>query len=264
MLGAIAGAIMGSAYEARPVQKTDFDLFPPGARFTDDTALTVAAADALLGDGDYAGAYRRYGRAFPNVGYGGSFFRWLLSADARPYNSCGNGAAMRLSPVGFARDTVDAVLAEAARSAAVIPDHPEGIKGAQATALAVFLARRGADKAAIKSEIQDRFGYDLSRCLAAIRPGYQFDVSCQGSVRESLIAFLELVDYEDAVRDAVSLGGDSDTMACIAGGVAQAFYGAVPDGIVAEVLARLPLDFLRVMERFETRYGSANEDFSPE
>jgi ADP-ribosylglycohydrolase len=138
MLGAIAGDITDSAYEARPVQKTDFDLFPPGARFTDDTALTVAAADALLGDGDYAGAYRRHGRAFPNAGYGGSLFRRLNSADARSYNSWGNGAAMRLSPVGFARDTVDAVLAEAARSAAVTHDHPEGIKEAQPVALAVF------------------------------------------------------------------------------------------------------------------------------
>lgn len=236
MLGAIAGDITDSAYEARPVQKTDFDLFPPGARFTDDTALTVAAADALLGDGDYAGAYRRHGRAFPNAGCSGSVFRWLLSVDTRSYNSWDNGAAMQVSTVGFALDTVEVVLAEAARSAAVTHDHPEGIKGAQATATAVFIARFSAGKAEIKFEIQDRFGYDLSRCLAAIRPGYQFDVSCQGSVRESLIAFPESVDYEDAVRNAVSLGGDCDTMACIAGDVAQAFYGAVPDGIVAEVL----------------------------
>jgi len=259
MLGAIAGDIIGSAYEAMPVKTTDFDLFPPAACFTDDTVLTIATADALLGDGDYAGAYRRYGRAFPNAGYGGSFFRWLLSDDAPPYNSWGNGAAMRVSPVGFALDTVEAVLAEAARSAAVTHDHPEGIKGGQATALAVFLARCGADKAAIESEIQDRFGYDLTDRLAAIRPGYRFDVSCQGSVPESLIAFLESVDYEGAVRNAVSLGGDADTMACIAGGVAQAFYGTVPEMIAAAVRARLPQAFLSVLERFESRYGSANE-----
>jgi ADP-ribosylglycohydrolase len=159
MLGAIAGDIIGSAYEARPVKTTDFALFPPAARFTDDTVLTVATADALLREGDYAGAYRRYGRAFPNAGYGRRFFLWLLGADAGPYNSWGNGAAMRVSPVGFALDTVEAVLAEAARSAAVTHNHSEGIKGAQATALAVFLARRGADRSEIKSEIQERFGY---------------------------------------------------------------------------------------------------------
>jgi ADP-ribosylglycohydrolase len=262
MLGAIAGDIIGSAYEARPVKTTEFPLLPPAARFTDDTVLTVATADALLRDGDYAGAYRRYGHAFPNAGYGGRFFRWLLSADAGPYNSWGNGAAMRVSPVGFALDTVEAVLAEAARSAAVTHNHPEGIKGAQATALAVFLARTGADKAEITSEIQDRFGYDLTGCLVAIRPSYRFDVSCQGSVPESLIAFLESSHYEGAVRNAVSLGGDADTMACIAGGVAQAFYGTVPEPIAGRVRTRLPQDFLDVLGRFESRYGSGNEGAS--
>jgi ADP-ribosylglycohydrolase len=258
MLGAIAGDVIGSAHEASPVKATDFELFPPGSRFTDDTVLTVATAEALLGDGDYAGAYRRCGRAYPNAGYGGSFDRWMLSEDAGPYNSWGNGAAMRVSPVGFAVETVDEVLAEAARSAAVTHNHPEGIKGAQAAALAVFLARSGADKENIRSEIQDRFGYDLTRSLDAIRPAYRFDVSCQGSVPESLIAFLESIDYESAVRNAISLGGDADTMACIAGGFAQAFYGAVPEQIAREVRSRLPGGFLDVLDRFESRYGSAN------
>jgi ADP-ribosylglycohydrolase len=257
MLGAIAGDVIGSTYEARPVKTADFELFPPGGRFTDDTVLTVATAEALLGDGDYAGAYRRYGRAYPNAGYGGSFYHWLLSEDAGPYNSWGNGAAMRVSPVGFALDTVDDVLAEAARSAAVTHNHPEGIQGAQATALAVFLARFGADKTSIKSAIEERFGYDLARSLDTIRPIYDFDVSCQGSVPESLIAFLESTDYESAVRNAVSLGGDADTMACIAGGIAQAFYGTVPEQIAREVRSRLPAGFLDVLGRFESRYGSA-------
>ena len=257
MLGAIAGDVIGSTYEARPVKTADFELFPRGSRFTDDTVLTVATADALLGDGDYAGAYRRYGRAYPNAGYGGSFYRWLLSEDAGAYNSWGNGAGMRVSPVGFALNTVEDVLAEAARSVAVTHDHPEGIKGAQATALAVFLARSGADKKGIRSEIEDRFGYDLARSLDAIRPTYRFDVSCQGSVPESLIAFLESTDYESAVRNAVSLGGDADTMACIAGGIAQAFYGTVPEQIAREVRSRLPAGFLDVLGRFESRYGSA-------
>jgi ADP-ribosylglycohydrolase len=204
MLGAIARDVIGSVYEANPLKRSDFELFPPGARFTDDTVLTVATAEALLSDGDYAGAYRRYGRAFPNAGYGGTFFGWLFTEDAGPYNSWGNGAAMRVSPVGFARDSVADVLAEAARSAAVTHNHPEGIKGAQATALSVFLARCGADKASIRSEIEDRFGYDLARSLDAIRLGYRFDVSCQGSVPESLVAFLESTDYESAVRNASS------------------------------------------------------------
>jgi ADP-ribosylglycohydrolase len=258
MLGAIAGDIIGSVYEASPVKTTDFDLLSPCSRFTDDTVLTVATAEALLGDGDYAGAYRRYGRAYPHAGYGGSFNRWLFDEDAGPYSSWGNGAAMRVTPVGFALDTVDEVLAEAARSTSVTHNHPEGIKGAQATALAVFFARTGADKTSIRSAIEERFGYDLARSLDAIRPTYDFDISCQGSVPESMIAFLESTDYEGAVRNAVSLGGDADTMACIAGGVAQAFYGAVPEQIAREVRSRLPEGLLDVLARFESQYGSAN------
>jgi ADP-ribosylglycohydrolase len=255
MLGAIAGDLADSAYEGRPVKTTGFALFPPGAGFTDDTVLTVATAEVLLGGGDYAATYRRYGRAYPGAGYGGLFARWVLSDETGPYNSWGNGAAMRVSPVGFARDSAEAVLAEAARSAAVTHDHPEGVAGAQATALAVFLARRGATKAVIRAQIEDRFGYDLGRSLDAIRPGYRFDVSCRGSVPESLIAFLESTDFEGAVRNAVSLGGDADTMACIAGGVAQAFYGAVPEPIARAVRARLPAPLLDVLDRFEARYG---------
>ncbi|MCU0836409.1 MAG: ADP-ribosylglycohydrolase family protein [Chromatiaceae bacterium] len=257
MLGAIAGDIIGSVYEAQPVKSSDFALFPPGARFTDDSVLTVATADALLGDGDYPAAYRRYGRAYPDAGYGRRFFHWLLTDGAGPYQSFGNGSAMRVSPVGFALASADEVLAEAARSAAVTHDHPEGIKGAQATALAVFLARQGADQANIRTEIAQRFGYDLSRPLAAIRPGYCFDVSCQGSVPEALIAFLESTDYESAVRNAVSLGGDADTMAAIAGGVAEARYGSLPPAIAEAAHARLPAEFLLVLEKFERRFGPA-------
>lgn len=255
MLGAIAGDVIGSTYEACPVKTTDFELFPPGACFTDDTVLTVATAAALLGDGDYAAAYRRYGRAFPNAGYGGGFFHWLFDEGAGPYGSWGNGAAMRVSPVGFALDSVDEVLAEAARSAAVTHNHPDGVRGAQATALAVYLARSGADKAAIRSAIEERFGYGLNRHLDAIRPDYRFDVSCQGSVPESLIAFLESTDFESAVRNAVSLGGDADTMAAIAGGIAQGCYGSVPAVIGMEVQARLADELRDVLDRFERRYG---------
>lgn len=254
MLGAIAGDVIGSVYEANPVKTTEFQLFPPGARFTDDTVLTVATAAALLGDGDYAVVYRRFGRAFPRAGYGGNFYRWLFNDAAGPYGSWGNGAAMRVSPIGFALDSPGAVLAEAARSAAVTHDHPEGIKGAQATALAVFLARTGAGKEIIRGEIHDRFGYDLERPLSAIRRGYRVDVSCQGSVPQSLSAFLQSTDFESAVRNAVSLGGDADTMACIAGGIAQAYYGSVPESIADAVRARLPSRFLDVVEFFDRSF----------
>ena len=257
MLGAIAGDIIGSVYEHHPIKTKGFPLFHPQCRFTDDSVLTIAIAKAILDDRNYFKAVLEIGRKYPHAGYGGSFIRWLHSTAPKPYNSWGNGAAMRVSPVGFALDTVEDVLAEAARSAAVTHDHPEGIKGAQATALAIFLARTGADKASIRSEIEARFGYDLARSLDAIRPTYRFDVSCQGSVPESLIAFLESTGYESAVRNAVSLGGDADTMACIAGGIAQAFYGAVPEQIARKVRSRLPGGFLDVLDRFESRYGSA-------
>jgi len=197
MLGAIAGDIIGSIYEGNPLKISDFPLFSPHCRFTDDTVLTVATAEALLKGLDYATVYRAYGRRYPNAGYGGTFIHWILDDQAGPYQSWGNGSAMRVSPVGWAGDTVAAVLAEAERSAAVTHNHPEGIKGAQATALAVYLARTGHDKAALKQEIEQRFGYNLSRSLAAIRPGYRFDVSCQGSVPEAIIAFLEAADVEE-------------------------------------------------------------------
>ncbi len=163
---------------------------------------------------------------------------------------------MRVSPVGFAFDSVEKVLAEAERSAAVTHNHPEGIKGAQATALAVFLARTGASKEQIKQEVSRRFGYDLNRTLDEIRPGYYFDVSCQGSVPEAIIAFLEAEDFEDAVRKAISLGGDGDTMACIAGGIAQAFYKEIPADIVANTRQRLPREFLSLIDRFNQLYGA--------
>jgi ADP-ribosylglycohydrolase len=173
------------------------------------------------------------------------------------YNSFGNGAAMRVSPVGFAYDTEVDVLRNAERSAAVTHNHPEGIKGAQATALAIFLARKGADKKTIRAEIAGRFGYDMDRTVDEIRPGYSFDVSCQGSVPESIIAFLDSTSYEDAVKNAISLGGDADTMACITGGIAQAFYKKIPEAIVSSVIEKLPRDLLTVVERFNKTYGCA-------
>jgi len=256
MLGAIAGDVIGSVYEAHPIKSTDFPLFGRLSQFTDDTVLTIATAYSILEKCDYAKAFRTFGRRYPRAGYGASFYHWIFSSQSGPYNSWGNGSAMRVSPVGFAFDSIDAVLEEAERSASVTHNHPEGIKGAQATALAVFLARKGENKDSIKTEVEKRFAYDLKRTLDDIRPKYRFDVSCQGSVPESIIAFLESKDFEDAVRKAVSLGGDSDTMACITGGIAHAFYKKIPEDIVANVRERLPVEFLEIIDRFMQMYGS--------
>ncbi len=255
MLGAITGDIIGSAFERFPIKTTAFPLFSERSTFTDDTVLTVAVADAILHDKDYVSALKTYGRAFPHAGYGMAFFQWVHSSDNRPYHSWGNGSAMRVSPVGFAFASVEKVLEEARKSAAVTHNHPEGIKGAQATALSIFLARTGKKKPEIRSEIEARFGYDLDRTLDDIRPGCRFDVSCQGSVPEAIIAFLESEDYEDAVRKGISLGGDSDTIACITGGIAQAFYKEIPQGIVTEARRRLPRAFLTVIDTFSEAYG---------
>ncbi len=217
MIGAIVGDIIGSVYEHYPIKTKDFPLFRPECRFTDDSVLTVAVAKAIMEDGDYRKRIWEIGRRYPHAGYGGSFIRWLQSNDPKPYNSWGNGAAMRVSPVGFAFDTVETVLQEAARTAEISHNHLEGVKGAQATALVVFLARTTRDKDLIRREIVDRFGYDLDRTLEHIRPSYGFDISCQGTVPEAIITFLDGDSYEDAVRNAISLGGDSDTLACIAG-----------------------------------------------
>lgn len=251
MFGAIIGDVIGSVHEHRATKSTGFPLFQQGSRFTDDTVMTVATAEAILTDGRYDLAYRRWGRRYPHAGYGGSFRRWLQQDDAGPYNSWGNGSAMRASPVAYAAESIEAVLAEAERSAAVTHDHPEGIKGAQAAALAVFLARQGVDRPAIRHELTERFAYDLDRTAADIRPAYRFDVSCQGSVPEALIAFLDSRDLEDAVRTAISLGGDADTQAAIAGAAAGAYAGSIPPEIEAEVRRRLPHDMLEVLDTFQ-------------
>ena len=254
MISAIAGDLIGSVYEQHPIKTTDFPLFQPRSRFTDDSVLTVAVADALLTGRPYRDAVRDWGRRYPRAGYGGTFFQWLFAADPEPYHSWGNGAAMRVSPVGWAFASEEEVLRQAHMSAAITHDHPEGIKGAQATALAVYLARTGAAKATIRARIQRQFGYDLTGTVATLRPGYTFDVSCQGTIPAALIAFLDADSYEETVRNAVALGGDSDTLACIAGGIAEAFYGGVPDAIRAQVRARLTLDLWAVVEAFEHRY----------
>jgi ADP-ribosylglycohydrolase len=254
MIGVIAGDVIGSVHEHALTKCTDFPLFDPLCGFTDDTVLTVATAYAILTGTPYGTAYRDFGRQHLHAGYGGSFYAWLLADDPRPYLSWGNGSAMRVAPVGFAFESVETVLHEAERTAAVTHNHEEGIKGAQATALAVFLARSGASKEAIRRALVQRFGYNLHRTVEQIRPDYQWDVSCQGSVPEAIVAFLDSSDVEDAIRLAVSLGGDADTQAAIAGGIAEAFYKQVPEAIVGPVRERLPPRFIEVMDAFREAF----------
>lgn len=255
MIGSIAGDIIGSIYERKPHKSKEFPLFNPRCRFTDDTVLTVAVADAILSGRPYVETLAEYGRRHPDAGYGGTFRQWLQTIDLKPYNSWGNGSAMRVSPVGFAFDPEEEVLREATRSAEVTHDHPEGIKGAQATALAVSMARTGRTKEEIRAEITARFGYRLDTTVEAIRPEYRFDVSCQGTVPAAVVAFLDSTSYEDAVRNAISLGGDADTLACIAGGMAEAFYGGVPAEIRTRALDTLPDDLREITIAFEQKFG---------
>jgi ADP-ribosylglycohydrolase len=228
MLGAIAGDVIGSVYEWDRIKSTDFPLFDPESHFTDDTVLTIAVARCLLDGDDYVAAFHDAHSLYPDAGWGGMFNQWAWLKQTKPYNSLGNGSAMRVSPIGFAFDSLEETLNEAARSAAVTHNHPEGIKGAQATAAAMWLARHGHDQHSIRRELESRFAYNLSRSLNDIRPTYSFDETCPGSVPEAIIAFLESTSYEDAIRKAISLGGDADTQACIAGGIAQAFYSGLP------------------------------------
>lgn len=254
ILGAIIGDIIGSVYEFHNVKFTDFEMFGAGTDFTDDSVLTFATMDSILNGIGYATAYQTYGRKFPHRGYGGYFRSWIGSDHPEPYNSYGNGSAMRVSPVGWAYDSLEEVLLQAKRSAEVTHNHPEGIKGAQATAAAVFLARTGSSKAEIKQYIQDTFGYDLERHIDDIRPVYRFNETCQETVPEAIIAFLESEDYESAIRLAISIRGDSDTVACITGGIAEAFYREIPEWVVEKALGVLPMNIIKLIEGFSVKY----------
>lgn len=255
MLGAIAGDVIGSVHEGAGTKTKDFPLFTSESQFTDDTVLTVAVAESLLRGWDYVDAFHDYFAAYPAAGYGGTFFWWASSKQREPYGSWANGSAMRVSPVAYQATTLEEVLAEARRCAEVTHNHEQGIRGAQATAAAVFLARTGSGKKQIKRYIEDQFGYFLDETLDELRPTYRFDVSCQGSVPQSLIAFLESSSFEDAIRNAISLGGDADTMACIAGAIAEPFYGGVPAEIAEPVLARLDERLQRVVREFREVFG---------
>jgi len=258
MIGSIIGDIAGSIHEFNGNRDPAVDLFPAGSEATDDSILTLATCEALLSGRDYGEVYREFGRRYPDPmgGYGVRFQSWLFAAVPEPYNSWGNGSAMRVGPVGYALNDVDAVLREAERSAAVTHDHPEGIKGAQATALAILLARNKCDKASIRESITTRFGYDLGRTVEQVRATYSFNESCQGTVPEALISFFDADDFEQAIRNAISLGGDADTIGSVTGGVAQAFFREISPAFISMALAKLTPDLRSVAERFMASYPS--------
>lgn len=265
MYGAILGDIIGSPYEFDRGSKTKkFPLFSPDSRFTDDTVMTIAVADAFLKiSPDWEDekirrqlieSMQHFGRAYPAIGYGAKFLRWLQEEQPRPYGSWGNGSAMRVSAAGWLFDDLNTVLRMAKLSAEVSHDHPEAIKGAQATAAIIFLARSGSSKAAIRTYVEEAFEYDLSPSCDEIRPGYRHDVSCRGTVPPAITAFLEGTDFEDVIRTAVSLGGDCDTLTCIAGAMGEAFYG-VPEELKQICQTYLPVDLLAVLHRVEAAAG---------
>ncbi|MEM6251804.1 MAG: ADP-ribosylglycohydrolase family protein [Cyanobacteria bacterium P01_D01_bin.156] len=256
MLGAITGDIIGSAYEFKAHKTKTFPLFTDQSTFTDDTILTVAVANVLLHGGSYSHAFKQFYRRYPHPcgGYGARFQSWAAATESEPYNSWGNGSAMRVSPVAYAHHDLEAVLQGAKQTAVVTHNHPEGVKGAQATAAAIFLARQGQSKQAIKSYIETQFGYDLSRSLDEIRPDYQFNESCQETVPEAIIAFLESESFTDAIRNAISLGGDADTLTCITGGMAEAFYGEVPEAILDNVWKILDEPLKAIIIQFKAAY----------
>ncbi|MCJ7529398.1 MAG: ADP-ribosylglycohydrolase family protein [Anaerolineales bacterium] len=254
MIGAIAGDIIGSVYEYHNIKTTKFPLFDPNCFFTDDSVLTIALADAIMNQCSYETTMKEYYARYPDAGFGCFFHQWAQSHPSKPYHSWGNGAAMRISPVGFVYSSLDEVLAHAIEYTEITHNHPEGIKGAQATAAAIYLARTGKTKTEIKEYVTKSFGYDLSLTCDEIRPTYRFDESCQGTVPQAITAFLEADDYESAVRLAISLGGDSDTLACITGGMAQAFYGGVPANIAEKVLKILDDDLRQVTIQFMEKY----------
>lgn len=275
MIGAIIGDIVGSIYEWDNIKTKEFPFFQEQCFFTDDTVMTVAVAEALLNGGerdDFIDAMKKYGRLYPDAGYGGRFDGWLFSDSREPYHSYGNGSAMRVSPVGFwvppdkeLTEALDIADALAARSAEVTHDHPEGIKGAQAVADAILLLRyqreEGTDieegKARLRRFIEEKYGYDLSRSLDEIRPTYRFNETCQQTVPQAITAFLESGDFEDAVRNAISLGGDSDTLAAITGGVAEAAYG-VPLWMRERMWAYLADPLREVLRRWERKVSARN------
>ena len=264
MLGAIVGDIIGSAYEFNNTKRKEFHLFTPKSKFTDDTVMTLAVARWLCDDKEHRKEtlvqhMQELGRRYPTAGYGGSFMRWLYNPEPQPYNSYGNGSAMRVSPVAFYAHSLQEALGLAKISAEVTHNHSEGIKGAQAIASSIYLARHGATKEEIKSYVEEQFHYDLSQQLDDIRPTYSYDMSCQHTVPQALLAFLEGANFEEVIRSAVSIGGDSDTIAAMAGGIAQAFY-VIPKKLSSYCYALLTPELRGVLNDFEDLLGCREAD----
>ena len=265
MLGAIIGDTVGSVYEFHNIKTTHFPLFSPQSNYTDDSIMTMAVANWLLNDPQHSmdtleASFLDFAKKYPCPmgGYGHGFYRWLFEPDSmgfedgrHPYNSFGNGAAMRCSANGWMFDTLEETERVAGLSAAITHNHPEGIKGAQSTAAAIFMARNGKSKEEIRNYISTKYGYNLNRTCDEIRPVYDWDSSCQGTVPEAMVAFFDSTDFESAIRIAVSLGGDSDTLACITGGIAEAFYKEIPDDIALKIWSLIPDDFKEILKEME-------------
>jgi ADP-ribosylglycohydrolase len=250
MLGAIAGDIIGSVYEFDDNKPGyDFPLFSKDSDYTDDTVLSVALADSILNNTSYIKKVKEYYRLYPGRGYGGSFNMWAASEDLLPYNSYGNGSAMRVSPVGWVYNTLEEVLMKAKQSAEITHNHPEGIKGAQAAAAAIFLLKNGSSKEEVKSYIEDKFNYNLNFNFRELIENYTFNETCQETVPQAIYTFLISEDFEDSIRKAIIIGGDSDTLACINGSLAEAAY-AVPAYIKKEVFKRLDDNLSGVVNKF--------------
>ena len=266
MLGAIIGDTIGSVYEFHNIKTTHFPLFDPRSNYTDDSVMTMAVANWLLTDPQHGmdtleASFLNFAKKYPCPmgGYGPGFYRWLFEPETfkegkrHPYNSFGNGAAMRCSANGWMFDTLEETERVAGLSAAITHNHPEGIKGAQSTAAAIFMARNGKSKDEIKEYISTKYGYNLNRTCDEIRPEYDWDSSCQGTVPEAIVAFMDSTDFESAIRLAVSLGGDSDTLACITGGIAEAFYKTIPESIALRIWELIPEDFKAIFRAMETQ-----------
>jgi ADP-ribosylglycohydrolase len=254
IIGAITGDIVGSIYEWNPIKTKDIPSINEEMHWTDDTVLTIAVADTLISKVSFQTNYRNWGQRFPYCGYGERFGLWLKQDYPKPYGSFGNGSAMRVSAIGSAFDTLEETLEEATRSAMPTHDHPEGIKGAQAVAASIFLARTLHTKREIRSKIESMFGYDLNRTIKNVRKTYCYDLTCQKTVPEAIISFLDSKNYVDAIRKAISLGGDSDTLACITGGIAAAYYRFIPKKLMKQTMKRLHPDMLEVLEKFERHF----------
>lgn len=255
IFGAIAGDVIGSTYEFKNEKSVDINIFVEESKFTDDTVLTIAVADAILNNKDFGKTIWEYGNKYIDRGYGGRFLEWLGSEKPEPYNSWANGSAMRVSPVGWAYSTLHETLEMAKKSAEVTHNHPGGIRGAQAIASAIYLARNGFSKKAIKDYISQTFEYDLNFKLDDIREEYKFHVSCKYSVPQAIVAFLESTDFESAIRLAISIGGDSDTISAMTSSISVAFYNQISDDIYNFVKSRLPQDFIDIIEQFNERFG---------